>query len=72
MKKFLITHNVCGEIRMDVVEANVDTLKKFTGWIIEGIGIGLHFIILPAVYGDTKVDIAIKPQNIEAITEFND
>ena len=70
MKKFLITHNVCGEVRMDVVEDNFDTLEAFANWIIESIGV--HFIMLTAVSEDTKAEIVIKPQNIEAIMELND
>lgn len=70
MKKFLITHNVCGEIRRDVVEVNFDTLDEFANWIIESMGV--HFILLTVVSEDTKVEIVIKPQNIEAIMELSD
>lgn len=70
MKKFLITHNVCGEVRMDVVEDNFDTLEAFANWIIESID--AHFIILTAVSEDTKAEIVIQPQNIEAIMELSD
>ena len=70
MKKFLITLNVCGEVRMYVVEVNFDTLEEFANWIIESIGV--HFILLTAFSEDTKEEIAIKPQNIEAIMELSD
>lgn len=70
MKKFLITHNVCGEIRRDVVEVNFDTLDEFANWIIESMGV--HFILLTVVSEDTKAEIVIKPQNIEAIMELSD
>lgn len=72
MKKFLITHNVCGEVRMDIVEVNFDTLEAFLGWIGECLEEEVLFIVLTGVSDGIKAEIAIKPQNIEAIMELND
>lgn len=74
MKKFLITHNVCGEVRMDVVEVNVDvyTFEDFVEWINTCLSENLGFVILTSVSDGIKSEIAIRPQNIEAIMELSD
>ncbi len=72
MKKFLITLNVCGEVRMDVVETNFDTVEAFLRWIGMCLDEKVHFIVLTGVSDGIKAEIAIKPQNIEAIMELND